>query len=154
MGPRSMKSRLIDACGAALFVSLSVMPARAEDTLTVTVDRAKVFDLPTTVRTLIIGNPMIADVTLLRAAGKMVVTGKGFGETNMIALDSAGNTVREMDVIVVAGSHALIVQRGMGRESYTCAPRCQPTAMLGDDKNFFGDVTAQIQQHTSNALGR
>jgi hypothetical protein len=149
-----MKSRLIDACGAALFVSLSVMPARAEDTLTVTVDRAKVFDLPTTVRTLIIGNPMIADVTLLRAAGKMVVTGKGFGETNMIALDSAGNTVREMDVIVVAGSHALIVQRGMGRESYTCAPRCQPTAMLGDDKNFFGDVTAQIQQHTSNALGR
>lgn len=148
-----MKFGLIGACGLAVCISMAV-PAVAEDTLTVTVDRAEVFDLPNTARTLVIGNPMIADVTLLKTAGKMVVTGKGFGETNMIALDRAGNTIKEMNIVVVAGSQALIVQRGMERESYTCAPRCQPTALLGDDSKFFGDVTAQIQAHNSDALGK
>ena len=128
--------------------------ALSRDTLVVTVDEARVVKVPAAARTLVIGNPMIADVTLLKQGGTMVVTGKGFGETNLIALDAEGNPVAELMLQVVNGSNGLVVQRGMDRESYTCAPRCQPTARLGDDPKFFGDVTAQIQAHNSQATAR
>jgi Pilus formation protein N terminal region len=127
--------------------------ALSGDTLVVTVDQARVVKVPATARTLVIGNPMIADVTLLKQGGTMVVTGKGFGETNLIALDSSGNPVAESMVQVVGGGNALVVQRGMDRESYTCAPRCQPTARLGDNPKFYGDVTAQMQAHNAEATG-
>jgi hypothetical protein len=140
--------------GFAVFLSLT--PAIAEDTLVVTVDQARVVKVPSAARTLVIGNPMIADVTLLKQGGTMVVTGKGFGETNLIALDASGNPVAESMVQVVGGGNganavAVIVQRGMDRQSYSCAPRCQPTARLGDDSKFYGDVTAQIKAHDAQA---
>jgi Flp pilus assembly secretin CpaC len=130
--------------------------APAVDTLTVTVDQAKIVQLPPGARTLIIGNPMIADVTLLKTGNVMIVTGKGFGETNMIALDAAGHPTDEINILVVGNnnSKALVVQSGMERQSYTCAPRCQPTAVLGDDSNYFSGVAAQIQAHTNDALGK
>ena len=136
-----------------LISCLLLAPAFADDTLIVTVDQARVVKVPATARTLVIGNPMIADVTLLKQGGTMVVTGKGFGETNLIALDTDGNPVAQSMVQVVSGGNGLVVQRGMDRESYTCAPRCQPSARLGDDAKFFGDVTAQIQAHNSQATG-
>ena len=154
MGPHiSNLWRLGMRTAALCLFFAAAMPAFAEDSLTVTVDQAKIYKLPGAVRTLIIGNPMIADVTLLKTGGTMIVTGKGFGETNMIALDSTGKTVKELNILVVGDSRALVVQRGMERESYTCAPRCQPTAVLGDDSKFFGDVTQEIQAHNSDALG-
>lgn len=134
-----------------LISCLLLAPAFADETLIVTVDQARVVKVPATARTLVIGNPMIADVTLLKQGGTMVVTGKGFGETNLIALDTDGNPVAQSMVQVVSGGNGLVVQRGMDRESYTCAPRCQPSARLGDDAKFFGDVTAQIQAHNSQA---
>jgi hypothetical protein len=132
-------------------VFLLLTPALAEDTLVVTVDQARVVKVPSAARTLVIGNPMIADVTLLKQGGTMVVTGKGFGETNLIALDTNGNPVAQSMVQVVGGGNALVVQRGMDRQSYECAPRCQPTARLGDDPKFYGDVTAQIRAHDAQA---
>lgn len=130
---------------AAVCLSLALsIPAFAADTVTVTVDQAKIVQIPPGTRTLIIGNPMIADVTLLKSGNTMIVTGKGFGETNMIALDANGTPVAELNILVVGDPRALVVQRGMDRQSYTCAPRCQPTAVLGDDTAFFNNVASQI----------
>jgi len=132
----------------------SVPNARADgETLVVTVDQARVVKIPANSQTLIIGNPIIADVTLLKQGGTMIVTGKGFGETNLIALDGAGNPVAESTIRVVAGTNALIVQRGMDRQSYTCAPRCQPTVKLGDDPKYFGDTAGQIKARNDQAAG-
>jgi hypothetical protein len=125
--------------------------AHAEDLLTVTVDQARIVKVPAGTRTLVIGNPMIADVTLLKTGETMVVTGKGFGETNFIALDGNGKPLAQSQIRVVSGSNGLIVQRGMDRQSYTCAPRCQPTARLGDDTGYFNDVAGQIQAHNTQA---
>ncbi len=125
--------------------------ASAEETLTVTVDQARIEKVPAGTRTLIIGNPMIADVMLLKSGATMVITGKGFGETNFIALDANGTPVAKSEIRVISGSNALVVQRGMERQSYTCAPRCQPTARLGDDPKYFNEVAAQIQAHNAQA---
>ncbi len=132
----------------------SLGAAFADDMLVVTVDQARVVKVPLTARTLIIGNPMIADVTLLKEGGTMIVTGKGFGETNLIALDANGNPVDQSTIQVVGGGNGLVVQRGMDRQSYTCAPRCQPTARLGDDPKYFTEVTAQMQARNSQAIGK
>jgi hypothetical protein len=60
-----MSSRLWLA--AAFVLAFGASPARAEtDLIAVTLDQAKIAKLPAGATTLIIGNPMIADVTMLK----------------------------------------------------------------------------------------
>lgn len=136
---------------ACCLLALSTSGVFAEDILTVTVDQARIVKVPSGTRTLVIGNPMIADVTLLKNDGTMIVTGKGFGDTNFIALDGNGTPVAQSEINVVGGTNTLVVQRGMERQSYSCTPRCQPTARLGDDPTYFNLVASQIQAHNAQA---
>jgi Flp pilus assembly secretin CpaC len=127
--------------------------ARAMDkTISVVIDQAHLVDLPAGTSTLIIGNPTIADVTMVGAKGSlMVLTPKAFGETNFIALDANGKPLTESIIRVVAGTDAMIVQRGMERQSYACAPRCQATEKLGDDAKFFSATVEQARAYSSGA---
>ena len=119
--------------------------------LSVTLDQAKIARIPDGTVTLVIGNPIVADVTMLKGStGAMVVTGKGFGETNLLALDSHGNVLDEKTVRVVPTNSTVIVQRGMDRESYSCAPSCMPTVQLGDAKVFNDTSTQELTSR--NAL--
>lgn len=124
--------------------------AMASDAIEVTLDKAKLIHMPAHAQTIVVGNPSIADVTTLKIDGLVVVTGKGFGETNMIFLDKTGTAVEESTVTVVAGTSQITVQRGIARESYSCQPRCEPTVALGDDQVFSGGNSAQITSR--NAL--
>jgi hypothetical protein len=135
---------------AVLALSLSGLAASAassEDILRITVDQAQVAKLPANTATVIIGNPAIADVTTLKNNAGMVVTGKGYGRTNLIALDINGNLLDEKQIHVQPTRHVLVVQRGLSRESYSCDPACMPTAVLGDDSKVFNDVSGQITAH-------
>jgi len=135
---------MILTCGSSVLA--------AEDTIVVTADQARIVKIPSGAQTLVIGNPMIADVTLQN--GVMIVTGKGFGETNFIALDAAGNPVAESMIRVIGANNALVVQRGLEQESYSCLPRCEPTAKLGDDSKYFSEVADQFQKHNAQAGGK
>jgi len=77
------------AAGWALFllVMIAPRPAPAAD-VTVIMDQAKLMRLPDRVATIVIGNPMIADASL-QPGGLMVITGKGYGLTNLMVLDRA-----------------------------------------------------------------
>lgn len=82
----------------AFGLGLAAAPALAasdNNLVSVYVDRAKVAKLPPGTTTLVIGNPAIADVTMLKANSVMVITGKGYGETNLIALDAQGEILDE-----------------------------------------------------------
>jgi Flp pilus assembly secretin CpaC len=143
MRPRSVLSfvLLLGLWLAAAPTVATAQPLAA--VLSVTLDQAKIARIPEGTVTLVIGNPIVADVTMLKGSGAMVVTGKGFGETNLIALDAQGNVLDEKTVRVVPTTSTLIVQRGMERESYSCAPNCMPTVQLGDGK-VFTDASSQI----------
>ena len=118
-----------------------------------TVDHAKVVRLPERAQTVIVGNPAIADVSVQRN-GVMVVTGKSFGVTNLIALDGSGTLLAESSVRVQAASDSMLtVQRGLERESYSCTPVCQPAAQLGDVKRFFDEVGGQNKARNTSATG-
>jgi hypothetical protein len=47
----------------------------------------------------------------------------------------------------------LLVQRGLGRQSYACAPQCLPTVKLGDDAKYFVEVAGQVKDHNAQATG-
>ncbi|MCL2385780.1 MAG: pilus assembly protein N-terminal domain-containing protein [Alphaproteobacteria bacterium] len=118
-----------------------------------TIDQARVINIPAGTDMLIVGNAAIADVTLLKAVDKVIVTGKSYGETNFIALGTAKNQLGEWQVQVIGGKNLLTVQRGMDRQTYSCAPLCQPSARLGDDAKYFEDVLKQAKDHNAQANG-
>ena len=140
--------------GVRLALAAGCLPAWAADAVIVaTVDHARLVKIPAGTETLIIGNPTIADVTLLKQNNLMILTPKSFGETNFIALDKDGSPVAESMIQVINGTDALVVQRGMDRQSYSCAPRCQPTERLGDDDKYLQQVASQAQAHATRLTG-
>jgi Flp pilus assembly secretin CpaC len=147
-GPAVIRAAVLVALGLTWGTPCAAVPT---ETLVVQIDHARPVKIPSGAQTLVIGNPMIADVTMLKQGSVMILTGKGFGETNFIALDASGNPVIESTIRVVASDGAVVVQRGLERQSYSCAPRCQPTVRLGDDAKYFGEVSAQVQAHNNQA---
>ena len=136
--------------GTAMMVAVPCLAG--EGRIVAVIDQAKLIKIPAGTQTLVIGNPTVADVTLMKQNGLMILSPKAFGETNFIALDAAGNPVAESTIEVVAGSSSLIVQRGMDRQSYSCAPKCQPTERLGDDDKYLSATASQDQAHTARLL--
>jgi Flp pilus assembly secretin CpaC len=132
----------------------AAIPPAETETVTVMVDHAKVVRLPDRTQTVIVGNPMIADITVQRN-GILVVTGKAYGATNLIALDSGGVLLAESVISVQAPTDAVVtVQRGLARESYSCTPTCQPSLRLGDAQEHFGNVGNQATQRNTLATQR
>ena len=126
-------------------------PAQA-DTLTVNIDEARIMKLPDRVATIVIGNPLIADATL-QSGGILVITGKGYGTTNLMALDRTGRVITE-NTVQVRGpvrDNLVVVYKGVARESYSCTPECAPRATLGDDTKYFTDILGQTGTRTGQA---
>ena len=145
-----MSSRLWLA--VAFVLAAGASPARAEtSTIGVVLDQAKIARLPQGTATLIVGNPMIADVTMLKNNNTMVITGKSFGQTNLIAIDAAGSLIEEEQIQVAPSKAVLVLQSGNSRISYACDPNCMPTVQLGDDDKTFKDVGEQISTRNGYA---
>lgn len=141
--------------GAPPAASPGATPSAASAPVTVLVDHAKVIRLPERTQTVIVGNPLIADVSMQKN-GVLVLTGKAYGVTNLIALDASGGMLAESFISVVQATAAstVMVQRGLDRESYSCTPNCQPAMQLGDAAKYYGDVSTQATQRSAAATAR
>ena len=96
---------------------------------------------------------MIADVTL-QTGGIVVVTGKGYGATNFIAMDRAGDILVDRVIQVEGPTDQLVtVYRGVERESYSCMPICQRRVTLGDGETYFKSAIDQAGSLSSQASG-
>lgn len=127
--------------------------AASSEVVTITLDEARVAKIPEGTSTLVVGNPMIADVTMLKTNNAMVITGKGYGETNLIAIDTAGSVIDERRVRVLPAKTVLVLQSGPSRMSYACNPDCMPSVQLGDDDKTFKDEGEQISARNGYAAG-
>ena len=143
--------RLFGVLAWALFAAVLSAPAHAE-TVTVHVDQAQLLKLPERVATVVIGNPSIADATL-QSGGILIVTGKGYGATNLMALDRDGREIMNelVQVLGPSDSDLVVVYKGVARESYSCAPQCQPRITLGDSKSYFQGTLAQTGARNGSA---
>ncbi|HEV7602353.1 MAG TPA: pilus assembly protein N-terminal domain-containing protein [Bradyrhizobium sp.] len=146
----------------SLAIGILLWPAAAlaepsADPIAVNVDQAKLVKLPGRIATVVVGNPLIADVAL-QAGGVVVVTGKGYGATNFIAMDRTGQVMVDRVIQVEGPSDKLVtIYRGVERESYSCMPVCQRRVTLGDGEIYFKSTMDQAStlsgQATSGAAG-
>jgi Flp pilus assembly secretin CpaC len=139
------------AIGFLLWPAVSL--AAPADRIAVNVDQAKLIKLPPKVATIVVGNPLIADVAL-QGGGVVVVTGKGYGATNFIAMDRAGDILVDRLIQVEGPQDQIVtVYRGVERESYSCMPICQRRVTLGDGDKYFQLSIDQAGSLSSQASG-
>jgi len=113
--------------------------------LIVRYDQSQLLRLPRPITEVIIGNPSIADVAV-QGGNLLVVTGKSFGVTNIIALDADRNIIQDQRVIVDQDDRRTVaLYKGSQRETFTCAPVCTPAVIIGDDPKFFDSVAKAAQ---------
>jgi len=135
-----------------IFAATLGAPAAQADSVTVNVDQALVMKLPERVATIIIGNPLIADAAL-QAGGVLVITGKGYGATNLLALDRSGRVVMDKTVQVLgaSGGDLVVVYKRVERETYNCAPDCERRITLGDSQGYFNAALSESGARTGQA---
>ena len=124
-GPRK---RALSVLCAGIFCAAAFAGAARADTFDIELDQARVMKLPDKVATIVIGNPLIADAAL-QAGGLLVITGKGYGATNLLALDRTGRII--MDTMLQVSSpnagNLVTVYRGIDREVLQLrAAMCRP----------------------------
>lgn len=101
----------------------------------------------------LIGNPAIADITI-QSSSSFVITGKSYGQTNMILLDKSGRTIFNRAIAVDDSKGNIVrIQKGAARVSYTCNPNCQPTPTLGDDAGYT-KMMSDNYQNKLKAVGQ
>ena len=126
--------------------------AKAED-LIVKYDQSQLLRLPRPAAEIIIGNPAIADISV-QSGNLLVITGKTFGITNIIALDADRNVIQDQRVLVKRDDlRRLSLYKGSKRESYTCTPDCAPTITVGDGVEYFDAISKSTQAKNTAASG-
>jgi Flp pilus assembly secretin CpaC len=144
-------------CSSTLLIAALCAPAShaagTDERIDVIVDQAKLVKLPERIATVVVGNPLIADVNL-QAGGLMIVTGKGYGATNVIAIDRDGKVQSDRVIQVEGPTDKLVtVYRGTQRESYSCTPICQRRVTLGDEPDYFTATLTQAGTLSNQATG-
>jgi hypothetical protein len=116
--------------------------------VSVPLDEVRMVAFARPISTLYIGNPAVADVTMIDKRHAFVL-GKAFGATNIVALDASGSEISNQQVVVFgSGSAVLTLQRGAARTTYSCAAsRCEPSPQPGDGKDPFDSNMDQIAKH-------
>jgi Flp pilus assembly secretin CpaC len=100
--------------------------------------------LPERAANVVIGNPLIADVSI-QPGGLTVITGKSYGATNFIATDKSGAVLFEK-AIEVAGprDRTVVMYNGVERQTYSCTPDCSRRLTLGDTPDSFKQTLQEI----------
>ena len=95
--------------------------------LNVEIDGATRVQLRGPASSVVVANPRIADVTVVDA-NTLFITGKGYGVTEIVAVDAAGRALFQSQVVVTAGSTGTVrVWRGGAATDMACGSSCSPS---------------------------
>jgi hypothetical protein len=112
---------------AALLLAFSAAPALAGPSLVVPIDHATRLHLAHPAGSVIVGNPSVADVTVVDAQ-TVFVTGRGYGVSEVVVVDPLGRTVWQGEVVVTAPQTGEVsVYRGGQVTEMACANVCAPS---------------------------
>jgi Flp pilus assembly secretin CpaC len=115
--------RIVGAVAALLALPMAF--AHAGSGIEVIMNQAKIVKLSRAADTIIIGNPMIADASV-QDATTIVLTGKGFGVTNLVVLDEQGNPVVDEQVTVGRQEASSVrIYRRANIQTLSCTPYCE-----------------------------
>jgi len=115
----------VTASAAVLALLVSLSPAHAESGIRVDMNQAKIVKLARPADTIVIGNPLIADASV-QDASTIVLTGKGFGVTNLVVLDTEGNPIVDEQITVSRQTASSVrVYRRAEVQTLSCTPYCE-----------------------------
>jgi len=129
--------------------------ALAEETndFVVQYDQVRLLRLEEKAASVIVGNPSIADVAIQN--GKLLaITGKTFGVTNLIILDRAGRVMMNRRLLVSTDEQKIVnLTLGAKKQTYNCAPNCQPVLKIGDDPEYYTSVSSASEKKIKFSAG-
>jgi len=120
--------------------------------IAVPIDQARVIAFERPATTVFVGNPAMADVTVIDPT-HVFVLGKAFGATNLIALDARG-AVLANDALTVEGHVASTVTLNLGsvQQTYACASgRCEAAPVPGDTSGGYSTIMSENQNRQGMA---
>lgn len=120
---------------------LTAAPASASETIRVVINQAKIVKLARPADTIVIGNPNIADASV-QDASTIVLTGKGFGVTNLVILDRDGMPIVDEQIVVSRSvADSVRVYRRANVQTLSCTPYCESS------------YKSEAEQMSENTLG-
>jgi hypothetical protein len=151
------RSCLLSLAAACFNLAVVTGAAASDADITVFADQAKILKLNGSPSAVVVGNPMIADVSI--QGGVLAVHGRHFGNTNLIILDNLGNELAAFQVNVIrADAKNIEIYKGgaegkiVGKFSYVCAPDCESVIMPGDDNDYNAAIAGQVAAKSKEAL--
>lgn len=118
----------------------------------VLIDQATMLRLERPAAEIVVGNPSIADVSV-QSGDTLILTGKSFGETNLMVIDTQGKLIANRRVVVQEPDGGFVtVRRGIKRETLHCSPNCETPLVIGDYSTYFEDLAKAIR--TKQAIGQ
>lgn len=117
------------------------------DCLVVVVDHLVRVKLDGEAKSVLIGNPLIADINMI-GKSDAVVTARTIGSTNLIFVDAEGETIGDYEVIVrEAEDRRVVLREGPKNVSlFQCAPRCERTLTQLDSENAHSELSARLSR--------
>jgi Flp pilus assembly secretin CpaC len=110
---------------AAIGVLLAMGAAKAETGIEVVMNQAKIIKLARPADTVVVGNPNIADAAV-KDSSTLVLTGKGFGVTNLVILDAEGLPIVDEQVKVRrSDANSVQIYRRSDLQTLSCSPTCE-----------------------------
>ena len=127
------------ACGGLL---------EGERCLVILGDHTRRVKLDREAATILVGNPAIADVTVL-SKRTMFVSARSVGSTNIVALDEDENEIASWEVFVrEPEAKRVTLRQGPTRENYQCAPYCERSLSQNDSpgahSSHMGVISAEM----------
>lgn len=127
---------------ALLAATAFIMPARAGAGIEVIMNQAKIVKLSRAADTVVVGNPAIADAAV-QDASTIVLTGKGFGVTNLVVLDQDGSPIIDEQVTVVRQDAASVrIYRRAEIQTMSCTPYCESSYKSESEKASEAEMSA------------
>jgi Flp pilus assembly secretin CpaC len=124
--PKTLNRLAFGSALLALNVAAGAVQAQSRP-LNVEIDHATRVQLRAPAGSVIVANPKIADVTVVDA-NTLFITGKGYGVTEVIAVDALGRPLFQSQVVVSAGSTGSVrVWRGAQATEMACGSNCSPS---------------------------
>ncbi len=128
---------------AALLAAMAlVVPAKAGAGIEVTMNQAKIVKLSRAADTIVVGNPAIADASV-QDASTIVLTGKGFGVTNLVVLDQEGRPIVDEQITVVRQDASSVrIYRRAEIQTMSCTPYCESSYKSEAEKASEAEMSA------------
>ena len=127
---------------AALLAASMLSPIANAAGIEVTMNQAKIVKLSRAADTIVIGNPAIADASV-QDASTVVLTGKGFGVTNLVILDATGALIIDEQVTVMRDTAASVrIYRRAEVQTLSCTPYCESSYKSEAEKMSESEMSA------------